>query len=141
MKKTCLTLGALTVAAFTLAGCGTQVKSLPLDSAALSTKTDVALYFGSQAHPSVQQDLGEVSYSIRIARGMDDENASCKAALNEALGKLRTDARKHNANAVVNVSTRFHDATSDSTKAFTCGVSPSAAAIAVSGKRVVLNSN
>lgn len=135
-----LMLGALGVVAITQAGCGTQVRTLPIQqiNAAPAMKTDVAVYFGTQGHPAVQQRLGEATFSVRIARSTQTADVSCQAAFADALGKLRDDARAHNANAVINVTTRFHDTTSSAPSEFTCGVSPSAAAIAVRGERVVL---
>lgn len=143
MKQIHLMLGTLAVVALTQAGCGTQVKSLPLQSVAAhaDTTNDVALYFGSQNHPAVQRQLGEVSYSVRIARSTDGAETSCDKALAEALGKLRANAKEHGANAVINVKTRFHSAESASDTDYMCGVSPSAAAIGVRGERVVLQSN
>jgi uncharacterized protein YbjQ (UPF0145 family) len=152
MKKNSLTLrtvaavavtAAVTLVTVTQAGCATQVKSLPLAPvpAVASQGTDVALYFGAQDHPAVQRQLGRVSYSVRIARTTDGPEASCNKALAQALQKVRTDAREHGANAVVNVKTRFHSTETASATNYTCGVSPSAAAIAVEGERVVLQTN
>ena len=143
MKKVHLTLGTLAIVALTQAGCGTQVKSLPLQPVAAKSATanDVALYFGSQNHPAVQHALGEVAYSVRVARSTDGPEASCDKALAEALGKLRANAKEHGANAVINVKTRFHSDESASDTNYTCGVSRSAAAIGVKGERVVLQSN
>jgi hypothetical protein len=42
---------------------------------------------------------------------------------------------------VIDVSTRFHSTETNSSTDFTCGVSPSAAAIAVRGQLVVLEAN
>lgn len=152
MKKNSLTLrsvagvgavAVVTLVTLTQAGCATQVKSLPLApvSAASSQGADVVLYFGAQAHPAVQRQLGRVSYSVRIARTTDGPEASCNKALAQALQKVRADAREHGANAVVNVKTRFHSTETASATDYTCGVSPSAAAIAVEGERVVLQVN
>jgi uncharacterized protein YbjQ (UPF0145 family) len=57
------------------------------------------------------------------------------------LTKLRADAQEHGANAVVDVQTRFHTTETSSATDFTCGVSPSAAAVAVRGNLVVLQTN
>ena len=126
-----------------LAGCATQVVSLPLEPAAATPQTGsaVALYFGAQPHPEVERHLGSVSHSVRVARTPDGQQASCKLALDEALHQLRFDARKKQANAIVNITTRFHSTKSDSSTDYTCGVSPSAAAIAVHGDLVVLRAN
>jgi len=42
---------------------------------------------------------------------------------------------------VIDVTTRFHSSESNSSSEFTCGVSPSAAAIAISGRLAVLEAN
>jgi uncharacterized protein YbjQ (UPF0145 family) len=134
-------LGALAVMALTLTGCATQVKSLPLAAAGGESRGNVPVYFGQQNHPAVKSRLGDVSYSVRIARKVAGPDDACHEALAEAVRKLRTAAGERHANAVIDVSTRFHSTASNSSTEFTCGVSPSAAAIAVSGQLVVLESN
>ncbi|CAM2140520.1 Signal peptidase [Pararobbsia alpina] len=142
MTKNRLMLGALTVVALTQAGCATQVESLPIAPVAAGTSAhDVALYFGAQAHPAVQSQLGPSSHSVRIARTTMGPEASCNKALQEALDKLISDARSHHANAVVNVTTRFHSTESTSSTDYACGLSTSAAAIAVKGDLVVLKAD
>lgn len=138
-----LMLGALAAVVITQAGCATQVKSLPLQSAVQqpAAGSGVALYFGSQAHPEVQHQLGEASVSARVARAQDGADASCGNALAQALSKLRAAAQEKNANAVINVQTRFHSTETRSATDFTCGVSPSAAAVAVRGDLVVLQNH
>jgi hypothetical protein len=145
MKKISM-LGAIAAVVITQAGCGTQVRSVPLQSvqsAAQQTTANggVSLYFGSQEHPAVKTQLGEANYSVRIARGQGGPDDSCNSALSEALSKLRADAQAHGANAVVDVQTRFHTTETSSATNFTCGVSPSAAAVAVRGNLVVLQNN
>jgi len=134
-------LGALVVMALTLAGCATQVKSLPLAAAGGQSRGNVPVYFGQQDHPAVKSRLGDVSYSVRIARKVAGPDDACHEALADAVQKLRAAASERHANAVIDVSTRFHSTESNSSTEFTCGVSPSAAAIAVSGQLVVLESN
>jgi uncharacterized protein YbjQ (UPF0145 family) len=145
MKKETLTLCAAAIVSLTLAGCGTQIKSLPLQSAVpaatTTTGADVALYFGAQPHPQVVRKVGDASHSVRVASAAAGPDASCNKALADALDKLRGDARDKGANAVINVKTRFHETVSDSATEYTCGVSPSAAAIAVTGDLVVLQAN
>ncbi|MFM0059256.1 signal peptidase [Paraburkholderia phytofirmans] len=134
-------LGALAVMALTLTGCATQVKSLPLAAAGGESRGNVPVYFGQQNHPAVKSRLGDVSYSVRIARKVAGPDDACHEALAEAVQKLRAAANERHANAVIDVATRFHSTESNSSTEFTCGVSPSAAAIAVSGQLVVLESN
>jgi hypothetical protein len=138
MKKFSL-VGAILVVALTQAGCGTEVKSLPFAASGGGSRGEVPVYFGDQNHQPVKTRLGEVSYSVRIARKVSDPNEACHLALAEALGKLRAAARERHANAVIDVSTRFHSTETNSSTDFTCGVSPSAAAIAVRGQLVVLD--
>ncbi|ASV98426.1 signal peptidase [Paraburkholderia aromaticivorans] len=134
-------LGALAIVALTQTGCATQVKSLPLAAAGGESRGGVPVYFGQQDHPAVKTQLGDVSYSVRIARKVAGPDEACHEALAEAVRKLRAAANERHANAVVDVSTRFHSTESNSSTDFTCGVSPSAAAIAVKGQLVVLDSN
>lgn len=140
MKKAAV-LGAVAVMAATLAGCATQVKSLPLAAAGGQSRGNVPVYFGQQDHPAVRTRVGDVSYSVRIARKVAGPDDACHEALAQAVRKLRTAAKERHANAVIEVSTRFHTTASNSSTEFTCGVSPSAAAIAVSGQLVVLESD
>ncbi|MBB5420844.1 hypothetical protein QF000_004711 [Paraburkholderia atlantica] len=138
MKQLSL-VGALLVVALTQAGCATEVKSLPFSASAGESRGEVPVYFGDQNHPPVKTRLGEVSYSVRIARKVSDPNEACHLALREAVHKLREAAITRHANAVIDVSTRFHSTETNSSSDFTCGVSPSAAAIAVRGQMVVLD--
>jgi uncharacterized protein YbjQ (UPF0145 family) len=139
-------LSGLVALVVTLSGCATQVKSLPLapavaQSAQSAQGEQVALYFGSQAHPAVQSQLGQSSQSVRIARETGGQEASCNRALADALQKLRAYAHERHANAVINIGTSFHSTESASATEFTCGVSMSAAALRVRGDLVVLNAN
>ena len=140
MKKA-LVLGALAVVVLTQAGCATQVKSLPLAAAGGESRGEVQVFFGQQNQPAVKSQLGDVGYSVRIARKVASPDDACHEALAEAVRKLRDAARERHANAVIDVSTRFHSNETHSSTDFTCGVSPSAAAIAVRGQLVVLEAN
>jgi uncharacterized protein YbjQ (UPF0145 family) len=132
-------MGAVMVVALTQTGCATQVKSLPFAASAGQSRGEVQVYFGDQNHQPVKARLGEASYSVRIARKVASPDEACHLALQEAVRKLREAAVAHHANAVIDVSTRFHDTVTNSSSEFTCGVSPSAAAIAVRGQLVVLD--
>ncbi|HEY4803977.1 MAG TPA: signal peptidase [Paraburkholderia sp.] len=148
MKKTYLTLSTAAIVSLTLAGCGTQLMSLPIQPvASVATKqaaasTDpaakIAVYFGSQPHPDVARRVGNASHSVRIARATDGPEASCNKALATGLDKLRADAKDKGANAVVNVTTRFHGTETASATEYTCGLSLSAASIVVKGDFVIL---
>lgn len=130
--------GALIAVALTQAGCATQVMTVPLAAAGGESAGNVPVFFGAQDHAPVQQDRGIVSYSVRIARKVSSPEDACREALGQAVHKLRVTARERHANAVIDVSTRFHSTDTHSSSDFTCGVSPSAAAVAVSGRLVVL---
>ncbi|WP_431822002.1 signal peptidase [Burkholderia sp. F1] len=134
-------LAGMLIAAALLAGCGgTVVRTLPLPAEATGhDATGVKLYFGAQAHPAVKTTIGSRSESVRVKRAIEAEQPTCDQALAEALSRLRDYAKRHGGNAVVNVTTRFHEQRSDSAARYTCGVSPSAGALAVSGDVVVLD--
>jgi len=135
-------IGVLAVVAFTQAGCATHIESLPLPPVTDrgAPGNEVALYFGKQPHAQVKRTLGERTQSARIARRSDDRAQSCNQALAEALQKLRAYAYDHQANAVINITTRFHSTETESDTAYTCGLSTSAASINVRGDVVVLDS-
>jgi uncharacterized protein YbjQ (UPF0145 family) len=139
--KTPFVLGSLAIVVLTQAGCATQVRSLPLAAADGESAGGVPVYFGAQGHPAVKSQLGDVSFSVRIARKVSGPDDACREALATAVDKLRVAAHERNANAVINVSTRFHSSVTNSSTDFTCGVSGSAAAIAVRGQLVVLDAN
>jgi len=151
MKRKYVTLSTAVIVSLTLAGCGTQRMSLPIQPVASAATTNavastdagssIAVYFGSQPHPEVVRRVGGASHSLRVARTTDGAEATCNKALATALDKLRADARGKGANAVINVTTRFHGNETSSATEYTCGVSRSAAAIAVKGDLVVLQAN
>ncbi|KVM73384.1 signal peptidase [Burkholderia gladioli] len=132
-------LAGIVLASLLLAGCGTVVRSLPLPDSAAADVGGVKLYFGAQAHPAVKTSFGQRSSSARVARGSSIEQQACEQALAQALDRLRDDAKRRGGNAVINVTTRFHETRSDSQTHFTCGVSGSAGAIAVAGEVVLLD--
>ncbi|WP_414444809.1 signal peptidase [Burkholderia sp. 22PA0106] len=135
-----LHLAGILIATAALSGCGTVVRSLPLtNNATATTPGGVTLYFGAQAHPAVRSRIGRRNESARLARGTANEQDVCDKALDTALGSLRNYAATHGGNAVINVTTRFHDNRSESDTQYMCGVSGSAGAISVSGDVVVLD--
>ncbi|RQH05739.1 signal peptidase [Paraburkholderia dinghuensis] len=151
MRVPFLTLGAAAIVSLTMAGCGTQTRSLPLQPVASAATANaaasqdagskVAIYFGAQPHPEIARHVGNASHSVRIARPAGSPEDACNKGLADALGKLRADAQQKGANAVINVKTRFHGTESDSDTDYTCGLSPSAVAIVVKGELVVLNTH
>jgi len=90
MKKTCLTLGSAAIASLMLAGCGTQLESLPIQpvaslttqKAALSTDpaSKIAVYFGAQKHPDVVRRVASASHSVRVARATDIFFTRCECS-------------------------------------------------------------
>jgi uncharacterized protein YbjQ (UPF0145 family) len=150
MKTISLALSAAVAISLTLTACGTQRITLPIQPVtALSAAkyadesnpaAKVAVYFGSQPHPAVARRVGDASYSARVPRSTDGVEATCNKALFYAIDKLRVEAMAKGANAVINVTTRFHNTETNSATEYTCGVSTSAA-IAVKGEFVVLQGN
>jgi uncharacterized protein YbjQ (UPF0145 family) len=128
--------------ALMLTGCATEVKTLSrVPPGTPRPANGVQMYFGQQTHPAIKSQLGDVSFSVRIARKTSNPDDACHEALVAAVRKLRAAAHERNGNAVIDISTRFHSTQSHSSSDFTCGVSPSAAAIAVSGQVVVLEAD
>jgi uncharacterized protein YbjQ (UPF0145 family) len=133
-------LGALAAGTIALSGCSTHVMSLPMQPVLEQTPQgqSVALYFAAQETPPVASSLGEAKEGVRIARNTDNQEAACNTAFANALARLREKAHAKNGNAVINIVTSFHGKESSSRNDFTCGVSPSAAAIRIRGDVVVL---
>lgn len=139
--KTKFTLCAFMLAmAAQTAHARTEVMSYPLKPVLDGQQPDVPvkLYFGAQEHPAVTKRQGDVTKSVRIARKMDGEQASCNEALSEALQALRQYAHDRAANGVINIRSSFHSTTTASDSQFSCGVSGSAAALVLRGDVVTL---
>lgn len=118
---------------------GSVLHSFPLKPV-LDTQpggNDVALYFGSQTYPAVASQLGSDTEGAHVPRkyGVDDQTA-CDAALTQALRDLRSYARVHHANGVINIRTRFHGTETASDTDYTCATSSGAAALKVTGDLV-----
>lgn len=133
-------LGALIGGSVVLSGCSTHVMSLPMRPVLDHTAGDspIALYFAAQEVPPVVSVLGKATAGVRIARNTDGREAACNHAFSDALAQLREQASMKKGNGVINIVTNFHGNKSANRTDFTCGVSPSAAAITVHGDIVML---
>ncbi|MFM0521764.1 MULTISPECIES: hypothetical protein [Caballeronia] len=119
------------------AGCTTQVRSLPMPAEVQAqSKQGVPLYFGDEAHPNVKKLIETKEVRARVSREMTGQEATCNIALGKALQQLRDYAGAHQANAVVNVTTRFQHTETSSSKEFACGSSNNGSTIAVRGDLV-----
>jgi uncharacterized protein YbjQ (UPF0145 family) len=146
-SRSTLTFAAGVLSLFTLAGCSTRLANLPLAPVTGNTGSaasqDVALYFGDQPHPVMRSEMADVESNARIMRQpLDDAVPVCNQALGLALDKLRSEARRRGANAVVNISTSFHrrqdGRKNTSPDTYMCGMSRNAVALRVQGRAVVL---
>jgi uncharacterized protein YbjQ (UPF0145 family) len=137
--KSKILLGLVTGIVISQAGCTTQVRSLPMPAEVRTQdKQGVPLYFGDEPHASVKKLIETKEVRVRLPRDMNTREATCNMALNDALKQLRDYASTHQANAVVNVTTRFQHSESSSSKEFACGASNSGSTIAVRGDIVQL---
>ena len=66
-----------------------------------------ALYFSDQPHAKVKTLIESKEVRVRVGRDPNSKEPMCNVALGKALQDLRGYARTKNANAVVNVTTRF----------------------------------
>jgi len=101
----------------------------------------VALYFGSQPHPAVQREIMRVRSKGSVTRlEGEDDVTSCNRAFGKALDNLRSDARKHGANAVIEISTKFKKRgdISMSPDTYVCGKNTGSAVLRLQGRAVVL---
>jgi hypothetical protein len=140
MKLRCLLALSALAATTHAAMAHTNVTTYPLKPVLDAQPSDnrVTFYFGDTAHAPITASRGHGAASIRVARKLDIEAASCNEALTEALASLRADAISHGANAVVNIETSFHSTRTVSSSEFTCATSGSAAALKVRGELVTL---
>ena len=145
--KTKLILATLAAVMLTQTGCTTKVRTLPMPASVQTQSAPnaqnakgVALYFGDQPHASVKKTIGVKNVARRVARAPEATlEDTCAVALNEALQELRDYARAQNANAVVNIKTRFQRKGASSATEFMCGASAVSSTLAVSGEVVQLD--
>ncbi|SAK58225.1 signal peptide protein [Caballeronia catudaia] len=120
-------------------GCTTQSQSLPMPAEAQNQNKDgVALYFSDQPHAKVKTLIESKEVRVRVGRDPNSKEPMCNVALGKALQDLRGYARTKNANAVVNVTTRFQGKEISSSTEFKCGSSVTGATLAVRGDVVQL---
>ncbi len=138
--KTKFVLGIVAATVISQSGCTTQIRTLPMPAEAQAQgKQGVALYFGDQSHAKVKKLIETKEVRARVPREMSGQEATCNIALSKALQQLRDYAGAIHANAVVNVTTRFQNTETSSSKQFTCGSSNNGSTIAVRGDVVQLD--
>jgi uncharacterized protein YbjQ (UPF0145 family) len=147
--KTKLILATIAAVVLTQTGCTTKIRSLPMPASVQTQSAPnaqnpqgVALYFGDQPHASVKKTIGVKEVARRVSRAPEAKlEETCVIALNEALQELRDYARAQNANAVINITTRFQHKSASSATEFMCGASAVSSTLAVSGEVVQLDAN
>ncbi|BAN27557.1 hypothetical protein [Caballeronia insecticola] len=133
MKKK-IVVGLIASIVLLQAGCTTQIRTLPMPAdVQTQSKQGVALYFGDEPHASVKKLIETKEVRVRLPRDMNGQDVTCNMALNQALKQLRDYASARQANAVVNVTTRFQRTETSSHKEFTCGASNNGSTLAVRG--------
>ncbi|SAK86596.1 signal peptide protein [Caballeronia calidae] len=138
--KTKILLGLVAGIVISQAGCTTKILSVPIPAEVKTQdKQGVAMYFGDQTHASVRKKLETKEVRVRVPGMMEGKEATCNAALGKAVNDLREYARTRQANAVINVKTRFQRTESSSATDFTCGASNNGSTLAVSGDIVQLD--
>jgi uncharacterized protein YbjQ (UPF0145 family) len=138
--KSKIVLGLVAGIVISQAGCTTQIRSLPMPvEVRTQNKQGVALYFGDEPHANVKKLIETKEVRVRLPREMTGQVATCNIALGKALQQLRDYASARNANAVVNVTTRFQRTETSSSKEFTCGSSNNGSTLAVRGDVVQLD--
>lgn len=138
--KSKIVLGLMAGVVILQTGCTTQIRSLPMPAdVQAQSKQGVPLYFGNEPHPNVKKLIETKEVRVRVAREMDGQVPTCNVAIGKALQELRDYARTRNANAVVNVKSRFRHEESSSSKEYMCGSSNNSSTIAVHGDLVQLD--
>ena len=98
----------------------------------------IRLYFGDQAHPAVDNSLGEFTSNRKTnAVGRSDEKA-CKWAFLSAMKTLQERAIKEGGNAVINIYSYYKKNTFVSATEFECGAGATVAGVTMIGEVVTL---
>jgi len=138
--KTKIVLALMAGIVISQAGCTTHIRSLPMPAdVQTQSKQGVALYFSDEPHAGVKKLIETKEVRVRVPRDMNGQEATCNMALNQALKQLRDYASARQADAVVNVTTRFQHTETSSSKEFTCGASNNGSTLAVRGDVVRLD--
>ncbi len=82
--------------------------------------SDVPLYWGKQAHPSVAKKYGEYKASKRTNALGKSKEAACRWALATSLKVLQMRAVKEGGNAVVNIRSNIYNNEKSSATEFDC---------------------
>jgi uncharacterized protein YbjQ (UPF0145 family) len=119
-------------------------KTFTLESAKSSSDVqdvmngDIALYWGKQAHPKIEKEIGVYKTSKRTNGFMKAEEEACSRALASALLVFQERARKEGGNAVVNLESNIKNQVESSETEYSCLVGSMMVNVALKGKVVKL---
>ncbi|WP_163335666.1 excinuclease ABC subunit A [Desulfopila sp. IMCC35008] len=99
---------------------------------------DITIYWGTQAHPQVEKELGVYKTSKRTNGFMKAEEEACSHALASALIVFQERARKEGGNAVIGLQSNIKNQAESSETEYSCLIGSMMVNVALKGKVVKL---
>lgn len=126
-KILALLLGSAVLLTSGLVQARDDVQTFPIQEAMTSNDAPTVLegvkfYFGDAAHPQVVENLGNYQSNKKTNAFMKDKKEACEWAFLSAMISLRDRAISKGGNAVINVSSNYHDSVLSSSTEYECGV-------------------
>ncbi len=136
-------LGVLFMAAASASAADVK-KKFTLESARASSDVqdvlngNIVMYWGAQAHPKVEKEIGVYKTSKRTNGFMKAEEEACSRALASALIVFQERARKEGGNAVIGLQSNIKNQVETSETEYSCLVGSLMVNVALKGKVVKL---
>lgn len=101
-------------------------------------KSSVRLYFGDQAHPAIEREIGTYTANRKTNGVGKSDRKACKWAFLSAMVTLQDRAIAEGGNAVVNIQSYYYKNEFSSTTEFECGAGAIMAGVTMVGDVVQL---
>ena len=98
----------------------------------------IDFYFGNQKHPKILEDFGEFSTNKKTNAINKSDLQACEWVFLSALLSLQERARRHGANAVINIKSNYRNNEVVSDTEYQCGAGALFAGVALKGRIVKL---
>lgn len=98
----------------------------------------IDFYFGNQKHPKILKDFGEFSTNKKTNAINKSDLQACEWVFLSALLSLQERARRHGANAVINIKSNYRNNEVVSDTEYQCGAGTLFAGVALKGRIVKL---
>lgn len=106
--------------------------------AAAKLNDSIGMYFGDQAHPSVERKIGTYTSNKKTNAFRKSDKEACEWAFLSAMISLQSRAVSEGGNAVINIRSYYYKNDFSSATEFECGVGNVVAGVTMVGDVVVL---